>query len=385
MNSDYSDSEIQCNPNPCKNVANSDQTCSTNINDEGYLNVDFPHSCGCNIGYVWDGAACIKKNLPECSPTSSTPCFDHETGFIWSKKTTEKMHWADAVDYCKTLNQENYGGFNDWRLPKIEVLRTLVKNCSSSDGCEGDTEGKYSKFGDIVFLWSSSGGSSEAQGVYFYNAASQSKSVDEIFDARCVRRETTSRNVNCYPLYIENTVYNSVSSITQNYDWDKAQWLPSFITHYDEEESTIQCRFKCPDNNCHKDFYTGLIWSEKAEEKKNHSDASNYCNALEENGLQGWRLPDIAQLGTLLLCFGYEDCKYNSFGDKDIKVWSSDSTASIVPGPGDGDVNIYFASAYMYFDGNSSYAMYTENSDEYDVPVQSVKKIIFGILTQKNA
>ncbi|MBQ4439081.1 DUF1566 domain-containing protein [bacterium] len=265
------------------------------------------------------------------------------------------MHWSDAVDYCKTLNQENYGGFNDWHLPKIKVLRTLVQNCNSSDGCEGNSDGLYSTLGDIAFLWSSTGGSSEANGIYFYNGTTQSKSVDESFDARCVRRATTSRNVNCSPLYIENTVYNSVSNIPQDYDWEKSEWFPRFTTHYDYEASTTQCRFKCPGNNCKKDLQTGLIWSEKAEEQKNHSDASDYCSTLKENGVQGWDLPNIAKLQTLFpLCFGYEECKYNSLGDKDIYLWTSNN---ITP-----NTHTYYY--YVYSNGNTDYA---DPNEKYDV------------------
>ena len=186
-------------------------------------------------------------NLPECSPTSATPCIDSETGLIWSGKSAEKMHWADAIDYCKNINE---GGYNDWRLPSISVLETLVKECGNS----GYSNGECSKFGDIVFFWSSNTGNAEATiayGVYFYNGARQTKNVDESFNARCVRRETYTRKAACSEIP-EHTEWNTVSEITQTWDWDQ-MWKPTLNSHYSESPSTTQCQFKCGEN---------LFWSE---------------------------------------------------------------------------------------------------------------------------
>lgn len=188
-------------------------------------------------------------NLPECSPESSTPCIDSEavnsdlekTNLIWSGKSSERLRWIDAVDYCKNLNE---GGYSDWQLPTLAALKTLVRTC----GSDGYSDGKCSKFGDIVFLWSSStNGSSESQGVFFYNGKTQSKNVDETFDLRCVRRDFETRNVNCKGLP-ENAKWNSVSQITQTWDWNEVLWLPSQTGQYSEEPSTTKCRFKCEEN-----------------------------------------------------------------------------------------------------------------------------------------
>ena len=174
-------------------------------------------------------------NLPECSPTSATPCIDSETGLIWSGKSAERIRWIDAVDYCKN---QKAGGYNDWRLPSIAVLETLVKQCESS----GYSDGECSKFGDIVFFWSSTQG----QGVFFYDGATQTKNVDETFDARCVRRENLTRKASCTGL-LEHAEWNTVSEITQTWDWDQ-MWIPTLTSSYGEEPSTTQCQYKCEKN-----------------------------------------------------------------------------------------------------------------------------------------
>ncbi len=232
--------QTPCDPNPCLSDANSTGVCT--INNHSYV-------CGCIDGYIFDGTLCI-KSLPECSPESDTPCIDSATGLIWSAKSESKMPWNDALNYCQNLTE---GDFSDWRLPSIAVLRTLVQNCSS-EKCAEDYTGKYSKFGDTVYLWSSSeGAESTAKSIYFSDAGTQSVSTDTNVNVRCVRRETESRQVNCTGL-IENSVWNTATQITQTWNWDWGWgWTPSSIARYNTDASTSECRFKCDSNSFRDD------------------------------------------------------------------------------------------------------------------------------------
>ena len=103
----------------------------------------------------------------------------------WSNRSQNKMNWNAAVKYCKDLDE---GGYTGWRLPNIDELRGLIKNCSKTEiGGEcrvseknsclsysqcgngyrdgscycasiNNNGGYYSKLGDDdkVWLWSSS-------------------------------------------------------------------------------------------------------------------------------------------------------------------------------------------------------------------------------------
>lgn len=51
---------------------------------------------------------------------------DPKTGLIWQVKIgKEKLLWGETVSYVERLNQLNYGGYNDWRVPTRHELETL--------------------------------------------------------------------------------------------------------------------------------------------------------------------------------------------------------------------------------------------------------------------
>jgi hypothetical protein len=144
-----------------------------------------------DIFYNQERGECV----PECGKTSASVCvypetrifYDKDSGMLWSAQTDESVYiqnngtrWENAVAYCENLVA---GGYDDWHLPNIDELRTLVRNCPGTEtggacnisevngelsdtdikeecaGCAADKDytGKYSRLGDRQFtLWSSS-------------------------------------------------------------------------------------------------------------------------------------------------------------------------------------------------------------------------------------
>ena len=112
--------------------------------------------------------------LPECSPTSGTPCIDtsREPNLVWSTKSQSAMKWEAIEDYCAKWSENGY----EWRIPTISELRTLIQGCAvtqtsgsckitdgcpeyscrenCTNGCSGS--GSFSKLGDTDTLWSGS-------------------------------------------------------------------------------------------------------------------------------------------------------------------------------------------------------------------------------------
>lgn len=160
--------------------------------------------------------------VPECSTnTTSFPCEDSSSSLIWSAKTSSEMTWQNAVDYCDNYSE---GGYNDWHLPNIDELRTLLivsrasacrvseknnclsnscwtcetcsetgnSNSQSDPNCLGTaySDGRYSKFGDSGKFWSSSSVSDNSTykwGVYFDYGYIYGNTTDRYNNVRCVR------------------------------------------------------------------------------------------------------------------------------------------------------------------------------------------------------
>ena len=50
--------------------------------------------------------------------------YDKETKLIWQRKgSSKKMSWSNAKEYCENLL---WGGYDDWRLPTIDELKSIV-------------------------------------------------------------------------------------------------------------------------------------------------------------------------------------------------------------------------------------------------------------------
>jgi hypothetical protein len=51
---------------------------------------------------------------------------DEVTGLTWQQShDTEIYYWAETQTVVDNLNNENYGGYNDWRVPTIKELYSL--------------------------------------------------------------------------------------------------------------------------------------------------------------------------------------------------------------------------------------------------------------------
>ena len=141
---------------------------------------------------------------------------ENEGKFIFSARSLDKMTWNEAQDYCKKL--DSWG--ETWRLPNIDELRELVRNCSATEpggSCRVSEEGNciagncsapkdsctcerkpknrgyYSMFGDADYigLWSGttlSDDDKKAWGTVFYSGMIGSVGKEAKLYARCVAR-----------------------------------------------------------------------------------------------------------------------------------------------------------------------------------------------------
>jgi len=132
-----------------------------------------------NSGNTGNTQADVDSDTGDTCPDSNKFCHSRDD-LNWSDVSSDSMYWDDAITYCVNL-----GG----RLPTINELRTLIQNCPATEsggkcgvtdeclsyvdcyndpcyGCEEDYSGKYSIFGDIYWMWSSSELSDIADGAW---------------------------------------------------------------------------------------------------------------------------------------------------------------------------------------------------------------------------
>lgn len=130
----------------------------------------------------------------------------------WFSKSSAKMTVTKAANYCKELSNEN----NEWRLPTISELRTLVQNCKNTeaDGACGVTDNclssdcwskklctntskfslftfnsksSCSKLGDTDDLWSSSNMDNKCWYIDFTNGDIHKASCTSKKHVRCIK------------------------------------------------------------------------------------------------------------------------------------------------------------------------------------------------------
>jgi hypothetical protein len=102
-----------------------------------------------NAGLAWPN--------PRFAANADQTMTDTLTGLIWSKNGNPAgtgKTWQQALDYVKTLNSQNYLGHNDWRLPNIVELISLVNRQQSDQSVWLASQG-FSAV-QSYFYWSSS-------------------------------------------------------------------------------------------------------------------------------------------------------------------------------------------------------------------------------------
>ena len=126
---------------------------------------------------------------------------DMETGLMWLRfaygqkwqdssvvGNADSMSWDTAIKITQVFNQQQgYAGCNDWRVPNIDELKTLIDKVKGEKGnyIDADVFPKNEKL-----FWSSSpsaNDSGNAWFAYFYNGYSDYSYKDYYFNVRLVR------------------------------------------------------------------------------------------------------------------------------------------------------------------------------------------------------
>ena len=96
--------------------------------------------------------------------------------------TIKQTTWNDAISYCETLSLD---GKNDWRLPNLNELTSLVDYTKYNPSIDAIFQNTYS-----LNFWSSTSRSNNNENawiVYFYSGNQNSRNKSNSNYVRCVR------------------------------------------------------------------------------------------------------------------------------------------------------------------------------------------------------
>lgn len=218
-------------------------------------------------------------NQPSYRDNGDGTVTDLVTGLMWQQTMDTKMSYDEAVAYA---NKSALGGYNDWRIPNIKELFSLIMFYGRSSGESAgelymDTDYFNQPIGDISIgerkidaqVWSST----------FY--AGKTMNGDEtLFGVNFV-----DGRIKGYPTYDKRArepkkLYFRLVRGNESYGEN------NFI---DNGDGTVT------------DLATGLMWQLADDgQTRDWKDALAYAEGLTLAGYDDWRLPDIKELQSIV-------------------------------------------------------------------------------------
>ncbi len=214
--------------------------------------------------------------------------YDHNTSLTWQQTpdtdgngvidSSDKKTWAEAPAYAATLNAATYGGYDDWRVPSIKELYSLM-DFRGTDPMGDDIslltpfiDTNYFDFGygdtnasertidaqfvtDTLYVTTVMNGQAAMFGLNLADGRIKGYPTTKGFYVLCVRGNT-NYGVNAFTANSDGTVTDHATGLI----WQQA------------------------------DSGTGMLWE----------DALSYSEGLDFAGYQDWRLPNAKELHSIL-------------------------------------------------------------------------------------
>jgi hypothetical protein len=264
---------------------------------------------------------------------------DNVTGLIWENKTDDgSIHDWDADydwDYAQSvfitnLNNDNFGGYSDWRLPTVMELSFLVDS-ERYDPCINTT--------------------------YFPNTSSEYWS-----STTYAALPNYAWNVNFYSGGVNN-YYKFYGDYVRAV---RSGQCGSFDNFIDNGDGTVS------------DFATGLMWEQKTDDgglqdKDNTyswQEALSYCENLSLAGHSDWRLPNRNELQSIVDYYRYNpSIDTTFFPNTSSEYWTSTTY--------DSNPNyawyVSFDYSYVLLKSKSSYVLPKSKFSSYYYYVRAVR------------
>ncbi len=229
--------------------------------------------------------------------TNNGTVLDELTGLYWSQDANIgefPMFWQEALDYIKKLNQKEYLGFSDWRLPNRRELRSLMSYQTRKPALP-----ENNPFTNVFlgWYWSSTTAlisPSHAWTVHMEGARMFYGGKDQSYLVWPVRGQGNGNLMQTGQTCCYDEAGEQIACKKTGQDGELqigAPWpTPRFIN----------------DDNDIKDNLTGLVWSRNTDLTSSRCTWDDAFKAVKkrqrETPEKHWRLPNINELESLVDC-----------------------------------------------------------------------------------
>ena len=221
--------------------------------------------------------------------------FDNVTGLTWQRSpdtdgdgdidANDKLAWAQAQTYPATLNAENFGGYDDWRLPSIKELYSLIdfggtdpSGCETEAACPGLTPFIDTDFFDFAY-----GDEAAGERVIDSQYASGTLYVSTVDEELLFGVNFADGRIKGYGLTIfgQDKTF-CVICVRGNPDYGVNNFVDNGDGTVTDQASGLMWQ--------QDDSGYGMFWE----------DALEYAEDLTHAGYEDWRLPNAKELQSIL-------------------------------------------------------------------------------------
>ena len=89
-----------------------------------------------------ENVALVEEEVPNFIDNADGTISDTQANLMWKKDDSFKeygygINWFEAQDYCEMLNEKQFAGYDDWRLPSGEEAKSVFSFTQSNTDKDG--------------------------------------------------------------------------------------------------------------------------------------------------------------------------------------------------------------------------------------------------------